>query len=115
MRLPNSAHTSRPWRIHEIAQTSASRTCGRCRLLVVLTTSRDWCNNSPSATRRTSPPGSPERSSRSAGSSAQLLGWDDPESGVGSRVPTLRERLPVDLRDGPSGPDSTRSPSPRFT
>jgi uncharacterized protein DUF2867 len=26
-----------------------------------------------------------------------LLGWDDPDSGVGSRVPTLR--------DGPSGPE----------
>jgi hypothetical protein len=34
-----------------------------------------------------------------------LLGWDGPDTGLGSRVPTLRDRLPVDLRDGPSGPD----------
>ncbi|MDT3439754.1 DUF2867 domain-containing protein [Pseudofrankia sp. BMG5.37] len=32
------------------------------------------------------------------------LGWDDPASGVGTRVPTLRDRLPADLRDAPAGP-----------
>jgi hypothetical protein len=35
----------------------------------------------------------------------ELLGWDGPDAGLGSRVPTLRDRLPVDLRDAPSGPD----------
>ena len=35
----------------------------------------------------------------------KLLGWDDPDAGVGSRVPTLRDRLPVDLREAPSGPE----------
>ena len=35
----------------------------------------------------------------------ELLGWDDEDSGLGSRVPTLRDRLPADLRDGPSGPE----------
>jgi hypothetical protein len=30
-----------------------------------------------------------------------LLGWDDPDSGLGSRVKTLRDRLPDDLRDTP--------------
>ena len=35
----------------------------------------------------------------------QLLGWDGPDAGLGSRVPTLRDRLPEDLRDAPSGPD----------
>jgi hypothetical protein len=39
-----------------------------------------------------------------------LLGWDDPDAGVGARVPTLRERLPDDLRDGPAGPDSEELP-----
>jgi Protein of unknown function (DUF2867) len=34
----------------------------------------------------------------------ELLGWDRPDAGVGSRVPTLRDRLPVDLRDAPTGP-----------
>ncbi len=27
----------------------------------------------------------------------ELFGWDEPESGLGSRVPTLRDRLPADL------------------
>jgi hypothetical protein len=34
----------------------------------------------------------------------ELLGWDDAESGLGERVPTLRRRLPEDLLDSP-GPD----------
>jgi len=34
----------------------------------------------------------------------ELLGWDGPDAGLGSRVPTLRDRLPVDLREAP-GPD----------
>jgi hypothetical protein len=37
-----------------------------------------------------------------------LLGWDSPDSGLGSRVPTLRDRLPADLREAPSGPDLRR-------
>jgi hypothetical protein len=35
----------------------------------------------------------------------ELLGWDSPDTALGSRVPTLRDRLPGDLLDGPSGPD----------
>ena len=31
----------------------------------------------------------------------ELFGWDDPDSGVGGQVPTLRDRLPDDLRDAP--------------
>jgi hypothetical protein len=34
-----------------------------------------------------------------------LLGWDEPDAGVGARVPTLRDRMPADLRDAPAGPD----------
>jgi hypothetical protein len=34
-----------------------------------------------------------------------LLHWDDDDEGLGSRVPSLRDRLPSDLRDGPSGPE----------
>jgi hypothetical protein len=30
-----------------------------------------------------------------------LLGWDSPDAGLGSRVPTLRDRLPADLRAAP--------------
>jgi hypothetical protein len=35
----------------------------------------------------------------------ELLGWGGPDAGLGSRVPTLRDRLPADLREAPSGPD----------
>jgi hypothetical protein len=31
----------------------------------------------------------------------ELLGWDDAETGLEARVPTLRERLPADLLDAP--------------
>jgi hypothetical protein len=34
-----------------------------------------------------------------------LLGWDGPGAGLGSRVQTLRDLLPADLRDAPSGPE----------
>ena len=35
----------------------------------------------------------------------ELLGLDDDATGVGSRVPTLRERLPADLREADPGPE----------
>jgi len=35
----------------------------------------------------------------------ELLGWDGADAGLGFRVPTLRDRLPADLRHAPSGPD----------
>jgi hypothetical protein len=40
----------------------------------------------------------------------ELLGWDKPDAGLASRVPTLRSRLPADLRNAPSGPDFAALP-----
>nr|MBA2280725.1 DUF2867 domain-containing protein [Acidimicrobiia bacterium] len=37
-----------------------------------------------------------------------LVGLDSVDAGLGSRVPTLRDRLPADLRDGPTGPGLQR-------
>jgi hypothetical protein len=34
----------------------------------------------------------------------KLLGWDSPDAGLGPTVPTLRGRLPADLRVAPTGP-----------
>jgi hypothetical protein len=34
----------------------------------------------------------------------ELFGWDDSDAGLGHRAPTLRDRLPDDLRHAPSGP-----------
>jgi hypothetical protein len=36
----------------------------------------------------------------------RILGWDDPGQRAGARVPSLLERLPPDLRDGPRGPEN---------
>jgi hypothetical protein len=105
MRLPDSAHTSRPWRIHELTRDfrledvwALPGTGGPDDFprLVQLIASLD-----PS-----------QGSSRPARALfairwklGELLGWDDPDAGLGSRVPTLRDRLPADLRDALSGPD----------
>jgi Protein of unknown function (DUF2867) len=101
MRLPNTAHTSRPWRIHELTRDFrledvwALPTPGGpddFPLLVEGIASGD-VNQSPS------------RAARILWAIrwkvGGLLGWDSEDSGLGSRVPTLRDRLPADLRDAP--------------
>ena len=104
MKLPDEAHTSRPWRIHEIAHDFrledvwALPTPGDrddFPRLVRLATSLDPAKSS-----------SPVVAALFAlrWKIGGLLGWDDPSNGLGARVPTLRDRLPADLRDGPAGP-----------
>lgn len=39
-----------------------------------------------------------------------LLGWDKPSAGVGTRVVSLRDRLPADMRDAPRGVDNENMP-----
>ncbi|MFD9075481.1 DUF2867 domain-containing protein, partial [Streptomyces lasiicapitis] len=104
MRLPNSAHTSLPWRIHEITPDF--------RLYDV------WALPTPGGpddfphlvwqTTRGDTSDNPSRIARALFAIrwklGKLFGWDKPGSGVGSRVATLRDRLPDDLRDGPAGP-----------
>jgi hypothetical protein len=104
MRLPNRAHTSRPWRIHEVTGgfrledvwqlpgTGAPHDFPR---LVQGLASADP-SQSPSSAIRTL--------FAIRWRIGELLGWDRPDVGIGSRVPTLRDRLPLDLRDAPSGP-----------
>ena len=105
MRLPNTAHTSRPWRIHEIAcdfrleDVWALPTPGGpddFPRLVQLAASLDPSQSSSDAVRALF---------AILWKVGGLLGWDSPDAGLGSRVPTLRDRLPVDLRDAQSGPD----------
>ena len=105
MRLPNSAHTSRPWRIHEITRDFrledvwALPTPGGpddFPLLVHLTASGDPAQGSSRAVRAL-------WSIR--WKLGELLGWESPDAGLGSRVSTLRDRLPDDLRAAPSGPE----------
>jgi Protein of unknown function (DUF2867) len=105
MRLPNTAHISRPWRIHEITRDFrledvwALPTPGGpddFHLLVEGFASGDPAQESPSRAARTL--------WAIRWKLGELLGWDDEDAGLGSRVPTLRDRLPADLREAPSGP-----------
>ena len=104
MRLPNAAHTSRPWRIHELTDDFrledvwALPTPGGpddFPRLVQLMTSDDPSQRS----------GTVRTLLAIRWKLGKLLGWDGPDNGLGARVPTLRDRLPMDLREIPSGPD----------
>ena len=110
MRLPNTAHTSRPWRIHELTPDFALEDVwalptpgGRddFHLLVERIAAADPSRESSAAARLLW---------AVRWKLGALFGWDDPDSGIGSRVPSLRERLPADLRDGPSGPNPDSVP-----
>ena len=110
MRLPNTAHTSRPWRIHEITRDF------RVEDVWALPTP-GGPDDFPRLVRAFSSFDPSRGSSRAVRTLfairwkvGGLLGWDSPDAGVGSRVPTLRDRLPADLRDAPSGPDSDSLP-----
>jgi Protein of unknown function (DUF2867) len=103
-RLPSSAHTSRPWRIHELTydfrleDVWALPTPGGPDEFARLVTGITSGDLSHGASRLT------EVLWAMRWKVGQLLGWDDAATGLGSRVPTLRDRLPADLRDAPSGP-----------
>jgi Protein of unknown function (DUF2867) len=105
MRLPNTAHTSRPWRIHELTPDFRLEDVWELPgvggpddfpRLVALMASLDPSQGSSRAARVLW---------AIRWKVGALLGWDDPGTGLGSRVPTLRERLPADLRDAPTGPE----------
>jgi hypothetical protein len=110
MRLPSTAHTSRPWRIHEIAHDF------RLEDVWALPTpgSPDDFPRLVEGIASGDPSRSRSRIARALWAIrwklGELLGWDDPDSGLGYRVPTLRDRLPADLRDGPSGPEFDSAP-----
>jgi hypothetical protein len=104
MRLPRSAHTSRPWRIHELTrdfrledvwELPGSGGPDDFPHVVQMIASRDPSHSSSRAVRALF---------AIRWKIGELFGWDRPDEGIGSRVPTLRDRLPADLRDGPSGP-----------
>ena len=105
MRLPSTAHTSRPWRIHELTRDFrvedvwALPTPGTeddFDRLVRLTASLDAARSSATVRALFA----------LRWKLGALFGLDRPQTGLGSRVPSLRDRLPQDLRDGAPGPDS---------
>jgi uncharacterized protein DUF2867 len=105
MRLPDSAQTSRPWRIGQLAWDF--------RIEDV------WALPTPGGPEdfprlvRVAASFDPSRSSFGAVRAlfairwklGELLGWDAPDAGLGSRVPTLRDRLPADLRESARRPE----------
>jgi hypothetical protein len=106
MRLPNTAHTSQPWRIHELTRDF------RLEDVWALPTPGGQADDFPRLVHQFASPRASRRASGVARALwvvrlkiGELLGWDDADTGLGSRVPTLRDRLPADLRDRPSGPD----------
>lgn len=108
-RLPNSAHTSRPWRIHEIA---ADFRLEDVWALPVRGEESDF-----PVLVQSFAAGDPSQGSswlaRALWSTrwkvGELLGWDDAETGLEEGVRTLRQRLPGDLLDVP-GPNFAALP-----
>ncbi len=105
MRLPNTAYTSRPWRIHEITRDF------RLEDVWELPT-RGGRHDFPLLVQGFASGDPAQGSSRVARmlwalrwKVGELLGWDGPDAGFGSGVSTLRSRLPADLCAAPSGPD----------
>ncbi|MFL5781310.1 MAG: DUF2867 domain-containing protein [Thermoleophilaceae bacterium] len=109
-RLPDSAHTSRPWRIHELApdfdleDVWALPTPGGpddFPRLVEIVGTFDPARSTSSVVRALF---------ALRWKIGELLGLEAPAAGLGERVPTLRDRLPADLRGGPAGPEPESVP-----
>ncbi|GAA1556934.1 hypothetical protein GCM10009804_12200 [Kribbella hippodromi] len=108
MNLPKSAHTDLPWRIHELTpdfqvyDVWALPTPGAAddfQLLIDLFAGGDTASNpSPIARLLFS----------IRWKLGELFGWDKASAGVGTRVQSLRDRLPADLPA--SGPEFTQLP-----
>jgi hypothetical protein len=102
MRLPKTAHSSRPWRVHDLTQDFELEDVWElptpggpddlARLVRQFTSSGD----DPVVVRALF---------ALRWKLGQLFGWDKRGSGVGERVRSLRERLPADLLEAPRGPD----------
>jgi uncharacterized protein DUF2867 len=104
MRLPKTAHSSRPWRVHELTKDfkledvwelpTPGGPDGLARLVQQFTSQHD--NELPVVVRALF---------AIRWKLGKLFGWDKPDSGIGERVHSLRERLPTDLLEAPRGPD----------
>lgn len=101
---PAHEHLARPWRIHEVAEgfrledVWALPTPGGRDDFPRLV--REMADGDPSRDRCT-PAGALWAIRWRVGA---LLGWDDAAAGTEPGVPSLRDRLPADLRAAPAGP-----------
>lgn len=110
MRLPNTAHSSRPWRVHEIAPDFVLED-------VWALDTPGGPDDFPRLVRQMTSGSNTNQYSRAYNvlfsirwKLGSLFAWDKPGTGVGRRVPSLRDRLPADLRDGPRGPEFSSVP-----
>jgi hypothetical protein len=110
MRLSNSAHTSQPWRIHELTpdfrledvwELPAFTRADDFPRLVDMIAKLDLSQSSSVAVRTLV---------AARWKLGELFHWDNAATGVDSKAPTLRDRLPADLRDAPRGPESDTLP-----
>jgi Protein of unknown function (DUF2867) len=105
MRLPKTAHTSRPWRIHELTSDF------RLEDVWALPTP-GGPDDFPHLVERSVSLDPGQGSSRAARALwairwklGEIFDLDGPDKGLGSRVPTLRDRLPDDLQGSASALD----------
>jgi hypothetical protein len=110
MRLPDSVHLAHPWRIHALAPDFVLED-------VWALPTPGGPDDFPKLVELVAAGDPAQGSSKVVGvlfalrwKLGELLGWDDEEDGLGGRVPTLRDRLPEDLRDGPEGPHAGSLP-----
>lgn len=105
MKLPEETHTRHPWRIHELTHDFELEDVWQLPNL----TGQDDFGELAALFARIDPAQSPSFAVRSLFAARRELGelfaWDDAHAGSGSRVPSLHDRLPADLRDAPSGPE----------
>lgn len=108
MRLPEQAHTAQTWRIHRIAPDFRLEDVWA----LPATGGADEFPRLVEGFAAAATSESPSLLTRALFALrwklGALFGWDAPETGAGagpgSRVATLRDRLPADLRDGTTGP-----------
>ena len=101
MKLADSEHTSRPWRIHELTRDFRLEDVWELRApgrvddfeqLVAGFAAEDAANSSSAAVRFLF---------ALRWKLGEWFGWDDAATGIGGRVSSLAERLPADLRAHP--------------
>lgn len=110
MKLPLSAHTGKPWRIHELTPDFAVEDVWA---LPTPGGPGDFQRLLDQFSGGTFPAGAPmivrflwEARWKLGG----VFGWDDEDGGLGTRVPTLRDRFPEDLLAAPTGPSLGKLP-----
>jgi hypothetical protein len=104
MRLSDEAHTDLPWRIHDIAsdfeiedvwRLPVEGGAGEFPLLIEGIASGDPAQGaSPVA----------DLLWAIRWKLGEIFGWDDPDSGLGARVKSLRDRVPAELRPAGDSP-----------